>query len=69
MLREFLDNDEGYRRWLYEHLNGFVLNTYRNPSLLYLMLHRADCSHLWKKQPFDSFTLNYRKICTDELNQ
>lgn len=40
----FLDDGAGYLDWLTTHPDGFVLNTYRNPTPGYLMLHHADLS-------------------------
>ena len=39
----FRDDDEGYRRWIAAHPEGYVVNTYRTPTAGYLMLHRAAC--------------------------
>src|ERR1035438_9825407 len=40
----FIDDDDGYLAWLYDHARGYVLNAARKPTASYLMLHRADCS-------------------------
>ena len=40
-MQRFIDDDRGYRDWLYDHPDGFVINTGRTPSAAYLMLHRA----------------------------
>jgi len=44
-MRHFVDDDVGYREWLADHPSGFVINTGRNPTARYLMLHRANCWH------------------------
>jgi hypothetical protein len=40
----FVDDDQGYLRWLTANPTGYVLNTTRNPIASYLILHRASCS-------------------------
>jgi hypothetical protein len=63
-MREFRDDDEGYVRWLQEHPNGFVVNTYRRPSRNYLILHRADCPHIsTRADESRRWTVDYIKIC------
>lgn len=42
-MRHFVDDDVAYLDWLADHPEGFVLNTGRNPSAAYLMLHRTSC--------------------------
>jgi hypothetical protein len=39
----FCDNDTGYEEWLAANPDQFVLNTERNPTPKYLVLHRATC--------------------------
>ncbi len=67
-MREFIDDDNGFATWLETHPDGYVLNTYRNPSANYLMLHRATCSHL---RPRDSrhlhTTRDYMKSCSVDV--
>ncbi len=42
-MQQFVDDDNGYIRWLAGHPDGFVLNTERTPKASYLMLHRSTC--------------------------
>lgn len=62
----FVDNDAGYRRWLGEHPEGFVLNTYRRPRADYLRLHRSSC-RLINGTPANGarWTADYIKVCGD----
>lgn len=62
----FLDDDAGYLHWLSTHPDGFVLNTYRNPTPGYLMLHHATCRQARARS---NWTKDYRKTCgtRDEL--
>ena len=39
----FIDDDQGYRRWLHENPTGFVANADRPPNPSTLRLHRASC--------------------------
>ncbi len=56
----FLDDDAGYLNWLTTHPDGFVLNTYRNLTPAYLMLHHATCK--WTSAR-SNWTKDYRKTC------
>ena len=40
-MQHFVDDDAGYQRWLTNQPDGFVINTYRTPSTVYLVLHRS----------------------------
>jgi transposase-like protein len=63
-LREFLDDDAGYLRWIRDHYRGFVLDCNRLPEPGYLLLHRADCS-TFSGSPTrgERWTTDYRKVC------
>lgn len=63
-MRSFVDDDAGYQRWLATHLDGFVLNTERQPTATYLMLHRATC-HTISGAPArgSRWTADYVKHC------
>ena len=63
-LEHYIDDDAGYRRWLSSHPTGFVLNTGRNPTAAYLMLHRATCPTI-SGEPArgTTFTGEYSKVC------
>lgn len=69
---EFMDDDTEYLRWLNSHTEGYVLNTTRNKSPEYMVLHRAYCHSISKysgnaKQ--GGFTeRNYMKVCTEKLD-
>lgn len=58
------DDDDGYLAWLTEHPDGFVVNTYRTPSLSYLRLHQARC-HTIAGTPARGtrWTADYAKVC------
>ena len=44
--RLFIDDDRSYQDWLQGHPNGFVVNTSKNPSPEYMILHRATCARI-----------------------
>ena len=39
----FTDDDRAYLTWIAQHPKGYVLNTARQPTPNYLILHRASC--------------------------
>jgi hypothetical protein len=72
-MQHFVHDDQGYMRWLAQHPNGFVINTYSRPSASYLKLHAARCPSISRLQPrATTFTDGeYSKLCGDrtELEQ
>jgi hypothetical protein len=69
-MRHFVNDDAAYLDWLAEHPTGFVINTGRNPSAAYLMLHRASCGTISGVPARGAtFTGDYTKVCgsRDEL--
>lgn len=66
VVRKFVDDDAGYLRWIADHADGFVLNTYRQPRANYLRLHRSSCSSV-SGTPANGtrWTADYIKICGD----
>jgi hypothetical protein len=69
-MRHFVDDDASYLGWLAEHPAGYVINTGRNPSAAYLMLHRTNCGTISGIPARGStFTGQYSKVVggCDEL--
>ncbi len=63
-MQHFVDNDAAYFQWLADHPAGFVINTGRNPTAAYLILHRANCRTISGAPSRGStFTGDYTKIC------
>ena len=60
----FQDNDEGYRAWIADNPNGYVLNTNREPKPTYLILHHADCGYISSTRIFNYTTRTYIKVCS-----
>ena len=61
----FVDDDDGYLGWVAAHPSGYVLNSGRNPSPRYLVLHRATCHTMVPRASSDTrtWTTAYRKTC------
>jgi hypothetical protein len=60
----FRDDDGGFFEWVESHPDGYFLNTYRNPSPNYLVLHRSGgCGH-FKSAPSVQWTRDYIKLCS-----
>lgn len=57
----FRDNDEGYRRWLGQHPDGFVLNIERDAH--YGNLHAATCLAITPNDDRD-YTRKRDKVCS-----
>ena len=66
-MQHFVSDDPGYMRWLSQHPNGYVINTYASPSAAYLKLHSATCPHISRLQRgATTFTCGeYSKLCGD----
>jgi hypothetical protein len=65
-VQHFLDDDNGYLSWLARHPDGSVINTYRQPTPTYLLLHRATCKTITGSPARGTWwTADYSKICGD----
>jgi len=63
-MQHFVDDDAGYQRWLTNQPDGFVVNTYRAPSTIYLVLHRSTCKTISGRPARGStFMGEYSKVC------
>ena len=64
-MKRFSNDDKGYRAWLADHPDGFVLNVRSVPNPEYVVLHRAGCGSISSEaQAPAAFTGRvYRKIC------
>ena len=64
-MEQFKDDDGGYVRWVQENPSGFVVNTSRNPSASYLVLHRATCHTITgTRTAGPRWTADYIKVCS-----
>jgi len=39
-------DDQSYQEWLQNHPHGFVVNARKNPTPIYMVLHRSTCEHI-----------------------
>lgn len=64
--KRFVDDEAGYLRWVGDHPDGFVVNTYRQPRADYLVLHRSACGSI-RGAPARGvqWTADYIKVCGD----
>lgn len=64
-----IHDNQQFLDWLKDHPNGYVLNTYLNPSPNYMMLHTAGCS--WWREDYDNdkgaFTDKYSKVVAESI--
>jgi hypothetical protein len=63
---KFVNDDEGYVRWLEANPHGFVVNSHRRPVGSYLMLHRATCKHIQPPAQTNFTTNDYIKTCAND---
>jgi hypothetical protein len=65
----FVDDEAGYLAWLGVHPEGYILNSYRQPSPGYLILHRSACNTMAPRGAADArtWTTAYRKTCAATL--
>lgn len=65
----FEDDDRGYRKWLRDNREGYVLNTPANISASSLVLHRADCQHIdiTRGDKGRAGTDGFVKACSDKV--
>ncbi|WP_010148387.1 hypothetical protein [Serinicoccus profundi] len=71
-MEKFVDDDDGFLRWITQHQGLFVLNTHRSPRADNLRLHRADCRLFAGIPPNGKhWTATYVKFCgsRDELER
>jgi 5-methylcytosine-specific restriction enzyme A len=67
----FQEKEHVYLEWLFQHSQGYVLNTYSEPSDDYLVLHSAQCKVISRPKRGAHpacFTGNgYIKVCADDI--
>lgn len=66
-MTEWIVRDDGrYRRWLDEHPDGFVINTWASPKASYLVLHKASCRSVNRPSDDRLWTVQYGKAVSSE---
>ncbi len=68
-VKKFENDDDGYLRWLRHNPTGFVLNSYRQPSSEYLILHRSTCVTISTDKRINWTTTGFIKICSLEIEE
>jgi hypothetical protein len=64
-VREYSDDEDGYRTWLAQHAGGFVVN---QRWKTYLRLHRATCRYIGQVAvKHTNPDADSTKICGDDL--
>lgn len=66
-VRQFIDDDEAYLRWLDENPTGYVVNSERKPTSNYLILHQAGCRHINSPGKSNWTTTSYIKTCSHDV--
>jgi hypothetical protein len=64
-MRTFQDDDAGYRKWLWSHLDGYVVNAQRGSNPGEPILHRATCDTI-TPTPDREWTKDYIKVCSTD---
>ena len=64
---QFVNDDDGYLRWLTQNPDGFVVNSNRVPVSSYLILHRASCKWINTPDRTNWTTTGYIKTCSNDL--
>lgn len=68
-MKEFKEDDDGYRRWIESHPNGYVLNAERGTLSTALMrLHQSSC-HTIAPKPGIRWTWLYIKVCSTSIDE
>ena len=65
--RQFVNDDNGYLRWLALNPDGFVVNSNRVLVNSYLILHRASCKWINTPDRTNWTTTGYIKTCSNDL--
>lgn len=67
MIKEFYNDDLGYKAWLRD-VGGYVYNDFGGGNVKYKKLHRSDCRMLHNVRPGQMKT-SVRKICSSDLSE
>ena len=68
-MREFIDDERGYLRWINDHSQGFVVNSHRAPPPDYIVLHNANCGSISSPKIKNYTTHAYVKYCSDDPSE
>jgi hypothetical protein len=69
-MKQFVDDETGYRTWISRHPDGYVVNAARLPRPSYLVLHRATCRTINGTPARGEFwTRDFRKTCSTQRSE
>jgi len=67
-MKMFFNDDHGYRSWLNENPDGFVLNARKKPTQESLYIHASKCPSI--SDDLENYTNGiYQKICAPQLDR
>ena len=67
-MRKFIDDDEGYEKWLEENPRRYAVNCERSLRRSYLKLHRAFCDTIsLRSAKAEHWTKDYIKVCSNDI--
>jgi len=68
----FSNNEKGYKTWLSNNPNGYVINARKKHDPEYIVLHRAHCYHISKynnlSRPGGFTERSCIKICSNNIS-
>lgn len=70
-IQPFINDDASFFRWLQHNPTGLFINTYKNPSINYVVLHQNGCRDFKASENMSDncYTGNqYIKICSTDIN-
>lgn len=67
-MKEFVDDDNGYEKWIGRYPDGYVLNTGRTGRSRYVKLHGASCGTIERKLG-KQWTHHYIKVCSTDVDE
>jgi hypothetical protein len=68
-VREFRDDDDGYRTWIAIHPSGYVINILRSHNIAGARMHHADCYTIGGQNRGSALTKQYVKECAEQLSE
>jgi len=68
-VKTFVNDDDGYLKWLRQNPTGFVVNSFAWPSPKYLILHRATCGTISTPTRTNWTTTGYIKKCAPHRSE
>ncbi|MBI3675184.1 MAG: hypothetical protein HY243_01020 [Proteobacteria bacterium] len=67
-IQQFVHDDAAYLRWLEANPEGYVINSFVQPTSNYLILHRASCRHINTPNRTNWTTTGFIKTCSSDVS-